>query len=426
MAKIRFYLNPQSNGTAQIIAALQSGTGTPPTKYTGYTIPSNKLKTEYKYWNKKDQQVKGVANADEINKKINDWKTIFNTYITDCNVAKEAPDMLYIKQHLEGTYISLNKRNKNSHTVIALIDYALSQIKITHDPKTHSAYMVIKNNIETYEKDKKKTFHLSDIDGKFYKDFAMWMLSDQDNINSTINRKQTRLATLLRMAVKDQKIKTDAEYTEKYKLKEGDANKFPLTNEELHTLRNYTPDTQYRQMVLDAFLLACETGLRHSDIMQLSSHHLKSQVLPEGEIIRYIDLSNVKGSDMNNMPLSDHGAAIVDKYNVDPDKHLFQFHYSQTASKTLKVIFENAKLTRICEVITIQGSKTNRETFPLHEVISFHTGRNTYITRLLRGNVAPVHVQRNAGHSDIKMTMGYFRTDDIIRFQETLKVLNKN
>lgn len=425
MATIRFYLNPRANGEAQIIAAFQAGKGNVKTKYLGYNIPSNTVNKKYKYWDEKRQIVKGVPKADEINRKISDWKNTFETYKSDCNLSGDAPDMEFIKNQVEGTYISLAKKNKNSISILSLIDYSLSQIKKTHDSKTHNAYVVIKHNIEEYEKEIKKPIQLSDIDNKFYKDLAIWLMTDQDNINSTINRKQQRIVTLLKMAVKDMKIRTDAPYTEKYKLKEGDANKFPLTIDELITLRSYEPDTPYRRMVLDAFLLACETGLRHSDIMQLSAHHIKSEVVG-AQIIRIIDLNNIKGSDQNNMALSNYAASIVDRYNVDPDKPFFNFHYSQTASKTLKVIFEKAKLNRPCPVITIQGSKTEREVFPLHEVINFHTGRNTYITRLFSANLAPVHVQNNAGHSKLDVTMGYYRGDDALRWMETLKILNQN
>jgi len=72
----------------------------------------------------------------------------------------------------------------------------------------------------------------------------------------------------------------------------------------------------------------------------------------------------------------------------------------------------------------MQGAKTIREMKPLHDVISFHMARNTYITRLLSSNVAPAFVQANAGHSDIATTMSYFRNDDVLRWQETLKILN--
>lgn len=82
-------------------------------------------------------------------------------------------------------------------------------------------------------------------------------------------------------------------------------------------------------------------------------------------------------------------------------------------------------MNRICEVVRKQGSKTSRESKPLHEVISFHMARNTYITRMLASGVAPVHVQHNVGHKKLETTMLYFRDEEITRWKKTLEIQDK-
>jgi integrase len=135
----------------------------------------------------------------------------------------------------------------------------------------------------------------------------------------------------------------------------------------------------------------------------------------------------MKTDNENNMPLSDKACKIVDRYKaITPKGPMFKQHHSQSASKVLKKVFEDLKLSRPCEVITMQGAKRTKEIVPLHDAISFHMARNTYITRLLSSNVPAAFVQHNVGHSDIKITMGYFRNDDVARWKETLMVLNKN
>jgi integrase len=266
---------------------------------------------------------------------------------------------------------------------------------------------------------------LHQVDKMFYKDFSVFLIEEQMNTNSTLNKKQVKIITILNHAVSEFKLKIGIEYKEKYKFRETQVAKFPLRPEELALLRSHTCATDYQQLVLDAFLLACETGLRFSDIQQLQPAHINSFVT-DSEIIQYIDLKNIKGSQTNTMPLSNYANSIIDKY-MKPEGYLFEFKYSQSASRCLKDIFADPKLNlnRPCETIKMQGSKIERNIVPLHDIISFHMGRNTYITRLLSSSIAPVHVQGNAGHSDIAITMGYFRNDDINRFRETLKVLNE-
>ena len=430
MAAIRFYVNPLKNGTAQIIAALQSGSGTPPTKYTGYNIPSNKVGKEYKYWDKKKQVVKGVDNATEINKKIQNWKNTFEEYITDCNLQSQAPDMHFIKGKLEGVYISnFKSSNGKGPALLTVIDLVLKHIKATHAGTTYKGYNVIRHQVAAFETQKGNTLHVSDIQHSFYSEFAEYMMSTEDNSNKTVNRKLGKVRTMMRMAIKELKIKLPAVDFTSPSFKDTQAARFPLRAEELATLQakcldKEKPLSPYRQMVLHAFLLAAECGLRVSDARQIRPSHIVSHATESG-LVRVLDFTMIKGSKDNNVPLSNYACSIIDQYTNAENTPLFPFQHSQPVSRVLKAIFEDLELTRPCEVIRIKGSTTTREMKPLHDVISFHMGRNTYITRLLSAGLPAVYAQGNAGHSDIKITMGYFRTDDFKRWDETLKILNK-
>lgn len=419
MASIRFNVKPAANNKMQIRAIFQDGSDQVP-KNLGESIPANKIKTEYRYWDKKKQEVRGLDDADRINATISKWKTAFKNYKDDCSRKVQPLDIRLFILSLDGT---VRLSNDEMPSLIVIIDLFITSIRATHSNLTVNGYTVIKNDIELYESSKKKKIYLSNIGPSFYKDFATFLIEHENNINSTVNRKQGKIITIVNYAVNDLKIKLqDLDYKKKYQLKESTASKFPLHPEELATLKEAKLTNKYRQMVKDAFIIACETGLRYSDIIQLQGAHIKSYVSSTG-LLKFIDLSNIKTDNMNNMPLSDAAIKIIEKY-VKPTGHLFTFHYSQSASKALKAIFLKLDLARPCEIVTKQGAKTTREILPLHNIISFHTARNTYITRLLSANVAPVFVQGNAGHADIKTTMSYFRNDDITRWQETLKVLN--
>jgi integrase len=176
--------------------------------------------------------------------------------------------------------------------------------------------------------------------------------------------------------------------------------------------------------VLDAFLFACETGLRYSDIVQLTINHIHTLEMKEGPAIKYLAFTAMKTKKANDMPLSDQAQMILERRGVKEGK-IFPISHSQSASRILKTLFAGAKLNRACELVKLKGPKTEREMVPLSEVISFHMGRNTYITRLLKNNVSASYVKDNAGHSSINITMGYYRDDDIRRWQETLRALNE-
>lgn len=423
MAQIRFNVKPISDKKMQIRAIFQDGSSQT-SKYTGETIPANKVNEKYKYWDSQKQQVRNLeaSTSSRINSLLDKWRSLFASYKDDCKRAGERVDIPLFIQSLAGT--SILKHDK-TNTLYSISQSFLVSIKKTRNNTTYKGYKVLSEQIKKYQDKRKKPVLLSDVNKAFYKDFTLYLISDENNTNASIGRKQGKIMTMITYAIEDLKIKLpDSDYKKRYALKEAKSAKFPLRPEEVATLRAYSPDNAYHAIVLDAFLLACETGLRHSDIIQLQPAHINSQVTDSG-IIRFISLTNIKTDNKNNMPLSDHACAVIDKYTIEgSEAPLFKFHHSQAAGKVLKTIFEHLKLNRPCEIITIQGAKTVRANKPLHDIISFHMARNTYITRLLSSNLAPAFVKDNAGHSKIDITMSYYRNDDITRWQETLKILN--
>jgi integrase len=473
MATIRFYLKPLSNGTAQIIAAFQSGSEQP-TKYTGYTIPSTKSgKGEYKHWNKKKQRVVSLEDkGDEINKKLSNWSTSFDTYITDCNLNGEAPDVHYIMSKLDGVYKSKAKNNKGKGpTLLSVVAAFRESIKLTHEVPTRKAYATLETQLQEFEKHTGKTYYVTDIGAEFYKEFSIYLIEEETNFNAVIVKKQGRIGTILDWSIESLGVKDlKADYRKIYKLKTIKAPKFPLLDAELTALWYNNTDEAFatliadhaealanweanrnskvphhiylaktrlgktekqllHQRVLDGFLLCCETGMRYSDLSQLKPLHLQSYVSEHDGIVRYIDFAaSVKADKANSIPLSDRACIIIDRYLPfadTPEKQLFKYSASQAFNDMLKGIFEDKELSRACEIVTMQGPTAERSVEPLYQVVSIHMARNTYITRLLNAGLAPVHVRDNAGHSKIEITMGYFRGRDHVRFEETLRILNK-
>lgn len=403
-----------------------------PAKYLGYNISLAKVNDEYKYWNKNTSRVRSIEPdmMAEINKKISSWETAFADYISECNLKETAPDVYKFRGTLIGTLKTNDKKTKNTPTLLSVIDLYITSIKETHDARTVQKYDTIRINIENYEKEIKSTVFVSHVNKEWYKQFCLYLANEENNHNAILNRKQGHIITCINYffsTYRDlaQSIQPYSDYNKRYTLKTVKAPKFPLFPEELATLRAYTPHNDFHAMVLDAFLLACETGLRYSDIEQLQAGHIHSHIAGD-QVIKYISLNNIKGDDINNMPLSNNAISILDRYSVE-EGCIFPFSHSQVVSKTLKKILahKDVNINRPCEVVTIKINKTKREMQPLHNIISFHTARNTYITRLLSANLAPAFVKDNVGHSDIETTMGYFRNDDIARWTATLGILNK-
>lgn len=330
-------------------------------------------------------------------------------------------------------------------------------------------YEVLQRQIIDFQKEKGRTYHITDVDHTFYKEFVEYLIEKHGNTNNTIQRKQGKLCTMITAGAKILKLKNiSIDVNETYLVKTVKAARFPLQPQEIMHLQNKYLETSHMQLqiqlaeanseldnlrmhkagptfiekavsavfklqkqlyyrkLLAAFLLSNETGLRLSDVLQLKPQHIKTHV-SDNELIHVIDVTAIKSDKLNNTPISKFAGDILDEYTADDNSPYFQFTsvFLHALSKSLKLVFKNYEMNRICEVVRKQGSKTSRESKPLHEVISFHMARNTYITRMLASGVAPVHVQHNVGHKKLETTMLYFRDEEITRWKKTLEIQDK-
>ncbi len=169
MASLRFYPQNKKNGTAYIMAAFQNGNDCP-RKYIGYSIPATKLGDEFKCWNKNTSRVRSIDSQRmaEINKKINEWQTAFDNYISACNLENLPPDINELVSSLTGVYKTDHKFHKGGKvSLVGIFNKFLSDIKSTHSDTTLRGYRVIKCKVEKFQEKRSKEVLVSDINKSF-------------------------------------------------------------------------------------------------------------------------------------------------------------------------------------------------------------------------------------------------------------------
>lgn len=130
----------------------------------------------------------------------------------------------------------------------------------------------------------------------------------------------------------------------------------------------------------DAFLFACYTGLRFSDLTTLRSVHIDKQ---------WIHKKMVKTGFVVDIPLNDifdgKAAAIVERYGAI-ERLVTKIGCNSTANKRLREILQLAGVT---------------------EHYTFHTARHTFATLLIQYGLAITTVQKLLGHQKIETTQIY-------------------
>lgn len=198
-----------------------------------------------------------------------------------------------------------------------------------------------------------------------------------------------------------------------------------LTETDLEKLHNVVlTDSMVR--VRDAFLFACYTGLRYSDLSRIKSEH----IIERGnyKVLSFIpektNSALQKKVKRVEIPLIGQAAEIIEKYSGTEGK-LIPVITNQKMNEYLKVIGMWAGLTDLIEVVTYEKGKPTLKLVPKYEKISCHIARHTYATLSLTRGVPIEVLQKTLGHADIKTTMVYAKVVDEYKDRVILEAWNK-
>lgn len=421
MASIRFYPKLERNTFITVMCCI-SHQQHEKHKSIGYQLPGNKVKDDFKYWDKKNKCARGHDTATDINARISGWMARFNEY-------KGRVKRYEIEFNFEDAfaYISEGKAKQKANKLADIFEMYIAAQKGSVSAGNIIHYRTVQTDLKAYEQAIRHSHSLSEVTKEFYKNFGVWLSTDKDeedqgNVNNTINRKIGRIVTVMGWAFEEGFI-DNQRYKLRFSFKGHDSTRFPLNEQEIEALAEFESDEALERCVVDAFIFACYTGLRFKDIMQLRQEHIKSHQDADG-LIKYIDFTQTKGTKDNMIPLSTKALLILQR-QPDTNSYFFAGISNQVGNRILKRAANEMGLHRKIEMVTIKGTETIKEMVPLNSIISWHFARNTYISLLLASGVNPIFVQGNVGHSDLKTTMIYSKQNDITRWKETLKAQNK-
>ena len=124
------------------------------------------------------------------------------------------------------------------------------------------------------------------------------------------------------------------------------------------------------------FLFACFTGLRSSDVIQLSSEHIFK---------KHIKIKMQKTKEIVEVPITTQARKILEKYSGDRKK-IFPNRTNQCLNRHLKIIAELAQID---------------------QNITFHLGRHSCATIMANEGINLFIIMKILGHKDIKTTQIY-------------------
>ncbi len=393
--KVQFYLaDAHSKNDTAIVANIHLQ-GIPFRKGIGVSVLP-------KYWNKKTHRVRqspSYRQGSRINKRLDDVKSdIEGCYYDYLNKHKAEPSHATFKKLIDKAL------GKTKEVKLSFFEYFQDFINRTKLGQRQTAKGKIikpykhKTYLTTYRKlwdfDNKLTF--DDINLSFYSDFLLYMRkhgyaenyigTNIKNLKSVLND-ATDSGNNTNLAFRDKKFTTLSE----------DVDNIALTPDELKAIEDLELKEKHLDRVRDLFLIACHTGLRFSDLNELTIKNLK-----EG----FIEKLQSKTGDLVVIPVHEVVGRIIKKYNDNIPSGV----KSQKFNKYLKEVCKQVPaLKEPYSKTRTQGGIEVTTNYKKWEIITSHTGRRTFATNAYKDHIPTISIMAITGHKTEENFLKYIK-----------------
>lgn len=357
-------------------------------------------------WLAARQKVAGNSTEiQDLNGRLLGRLATINRLLADAQRLQVEPTPAYLRDQLtllaQGDKPEKVAKNIPAAKTEDFLDLFEQYIQTTQATKAHGTvkhYKTTLNHLKTFAAQKRRKLTLARIDAGFYHEFVTFLTKDKAMTNGTANNQLKRVKVVMGYA--GEQGLTDNTAFRKFKtLRHTETDVVYLTKDELEHLASYDLAAEPRlARVRDLFVLACTTGLRHSDFSTVRPDQVKGDQL----VVR-----TVKTRDWLYVDLNRYSRTILQHY-PDGLPQLSQ----QKFNAYVKELGRYCGLDTPVQVVHYQGSQRVEQWLPKHELLSSHTGRRTFVTQSLERGMAPAVIMKFTGHKDLKTLMRYVKVAD--------------
>lgn len=240
-----------------------------------------------------------------------------------------------------------------------------------------------------------KKYHMKDIPLKelthaIIQDYIHFLKTEKDLQENTLIRYMKAVKKITNLAIANDWMSKNP--FSNIRFHEPEVHKDFLTKEELNVLWKKTFEIPRMELVRDAFLFQCYSGLAFIDLSELKAEH----IVEDNQGNLWIRKARQKTNVMCNVPLLDIPIQILEKYKEHP--------LCNKSGKLLPILSNqkmNSYLKELADVCRIKKKLTT------------HPGRYTFSTVVtLANNVSLENVAKMLGHTSTRMTQRYAKVLD--------------
>jgi len=213
-----------------------------------------------------------------------------------------------------------------------------------------------------------------------------------------------------------------------------------IQEETKYGIQTYTSYEIYK----DLMVFLCSCGARYGDGVNMrvgdfkhSKRNPKSSL--EGGVEAFFTFYQKKTNSKATPRVNEISFDIFKKYSRGKTKNDFLFPRTSRGNQISDVKF-NKHIKIICKILGFdrkvivrklgsRGKELDRKSIPLHDLISSHSGRKTYIkTLVLNGNYSIPQIMAQTGHKSEKSFSGYYKIEekDLLLQENSLFLQKRN
>ncbi|MVW93695.1 site-specific integrase [Elizabethkingia meningoseptica] len=402
------------------IRARVSFNGIRPDIYTGIWCDVNE-------WNSETQR--SIIKKSTVNIELTKVENIIDDIFTHFEVnEKRFPTTKELKQQFKiKTGKSENKEANKDLLLVDIIDQYTNNIGTLKNwtRNTYRKFEKLKSHVFSFDKNLLINDITEDVLIKFIKYFQTKPIQKKRNgetkvgkphRNTTVSRQITDVLSILEWANKRGLYKGDLHNTFNISFKGLNLKEvIYLSWEELGKLFYYEfPIGSAEDKVRDVFCFCCFTGLRYSDVWNLSKNSIKKD---------HISLATIKTEHAITIDLNDYSRKILDKYADfrENNEKALPVISNQKMNDHLKVICEKLEFNEpIIEVYYISEKRIEKTT-PKYKLISTHAGRRTFVVNSLYLGIPAEVIMSWTGHRSHKTMKPYVKIVNELKSSEMNK-----
>lgn len=229
----------------------------------------------------------------------------------------------------------------------------------------------------------------------FFNDFSSFLFR-QNLHRNTVHDIVKTLKTFAKWTVKNGFAKEID--TSDWKVVEDEVLLFALDDDELSKIESLDL-TEYPLLakVRNLFLIQCYTGLRFSDLMELTidSFDMNNKILR---------VRTIKTDSVVNIPITPKLQSVLAQ-----DGFQLENCVNYTYNVKLKEIGQLAEVNLMVEFVEYKDGKKTITLKPKYELLSSHCGRRTFITNALRKGISERLIMKITGHKSIRSFEKYIK-----------------